>query len=38
VDELQPNKQLTAQYEKLYSIFNRAYDAFEPLFTDIASL
>ena len=38
VDELLPNKQLTAQYEKLYSIFNQAYTAFEPLFTEIASL
>jgi xylulokinase len=38
VDELQPNTQLAAQYEKLYKIFNRAYETFEPLFTEVASL
>jgi len=37
VDEMQPNPQLAGLYEKLYGIFNRAYDAFEPLFTEIAS-
>ena len=38
VDELQPNRQLTAQYEKLYDLFNRAYDTFVPLFTEVAAL
>jgi xylulokinase len=38
VDELQPNLQLVTQYEKMYDIFNRVYDAFEPLFQDVASI
>ena len=38
VDELQPNPELSALYEKLYGIFNRAYDAFVPLYDEIASI
>jgi xylulokinase len=38
VDELQPNPELTGLYEKLYGVFNRAYDAFEPFFTEVATL
>jgi xylulokinase len=36
VDENLPDPQLTARYEKLYGIFLRAYQAFEPLYADIA--
>jgi xylulokinase len=38
VDEIQPDPQKTAHYEKLYGIFNRAYEAFMPLYNEIASL
>ncbi len=38
VDEIHPNPQMTAQYEKLYGIFNRAYEAFVPLYTEIAAM
>ncbi len=38
VDEIDPNPYLTAQYEKLYGIFNRAYEAFMPLYTEIATI
>jgi xylulokinase len=37
VDETQPNPELADLYGKLYGIFNRAYAAFEPLYTEIAS-
>ena len=38
VDEIHPNPQTTALYEKLYGIFNRAYEAFVPLYTEIAAI
>ncbi len=38
VDELQPNPQLFALYEKLYGTFNRAYEAFVPLYAEISSI
>jgi xylulokinase len=38
VDEIQPDPQMTAYYEKLYGIFNQAYEAFVPLYNEIASL
>jgi xylulokinase len=37
VDEIRPDPQLFGQYEKLYDIFNRAYEAFVPLYAEIAS-
>jgi xylulokinase len=38
VDEIQPDPLVTDIYEKLYRIFNRAYEVFEPLYTEIAAL
>jgi len=38
VDEIQPDPRITAQYEKLYAIFNRAYETFVPIYNEIASL
>ena len=38
VDEIQPDPQLTAHYEKLYGIFSRAYEAFVPIYSEIAAL
>ena len=38
VDELQPNPDLAPVYNKLYAVFNRAYEAFAPLYTEIAAL
>jgi xylulokinase len=38
MDEIQPDPQRTAYYEKIYGIFNRAYEAILPLYTEIASL
>lgn len=38
VDEIMPDPQRTAYYEKLYGIFTRAYEAFVPLYNEIASL
>jgi xylulokinase len=38
VDEIRPDPQVTAQYEKLYKVFLRAYEAFAPLYTDIATI
>lgn len=38
VDENLPNPAVKGVYEKLYDIFNQAYDAFVPLYTEIASL
>ena len=38
IDELAPNRELAPLYDKMYAIFNRAYEAFEPLYAEIASL
>ena len=38
VDEILPDPQLTGQYEKMYAIFNRAYEAFVPLYGEMAGL
>jgi len=38
VDENIPDPAVKGVYDKLYDIFNRAYDAFVPLYTEIASL
>ena len=38
VDELLPNPNLADLYEKMYAIFNRAYDAFVPLYEEISAL
>jgi xylulokinase len=38
LDEIQPDPLTKSQYEKLYTIFNRAYEAFEPLFSDIGAI
>lgn len=38
VDEIQPDARLTAQYEKLYRLFTQAYEAFVPIYAEIASL
>lgn len=38
IDELQPNPQLADRYEKLYGIFNRAYQAFEPIYAELAAI
>ena len=38
VDKIQPNLQLTGEYEKLYVIFNQAYEAFVPLYTELAAV
>jgi xylulokinase len=38
VDELSPNPALAGMYEKMYRIFNQAYKAFEPLYTEIATI
>ena len=38
VDELLPNPQLADLYEKLYGIFNRAYEAFVPIYEEIVSI
>ncbi len=37
VDEIQPNAQLAPLYERLYDFFNRAYEAFVPLYEEAAS-
>ena len=34
VDQLQPNPQLAGLYEKQYALFNRAYEAFVPLYKE----
>jgi xylulokinase len=36
VDTVQPNPELKPVYDRLYGVFNRAYDAFEPLFDELA--
>ena len=36
VDTIQPNPELRPVYDRLYGVFNRAYDAFEPLFDELA--
>ncbi len=36
VDTIQPNEALKPLYDRLYAVFNRAYDAFEPLFDELA--
>lgn len=36
VDTSEPTIELKAVYDRLYGIFNRAYDAFEPLYRDLA--
>jgi xylulokinase len=38
VDQIQPNSHNFDRYAHLYDIFNRAYEAFVPLYTEIASL
>jgi xylulokinase len=38
VDEIQPNRELAPVYERLYAFFNRAYDAFVPLYEEAALL
>jgi len=38
VDELQPDTQLAGLYKKMYGIFNRAYEAFVPLYEDVSAL
>ncbi len=38
IDEIQPDPNLAARYEKLYRIFIRAYEAFVPIYAGIASL
>ena len=38
VDTIQPNPELKPVYDRLYGVFNRAYDAFEPLFAELAEL
>jgi len=38
IDELAPNRELAPLYDKMYAIFNGAYEAFEPLYAEIASL
>jgi xylulokinase len=35
-DVTQPNPEMRAVYGRLYTLFNRAYDAFEPLFGELA--
>ena len=36
VDTIQPNPELKPVYDRLYGVFNRAYQAFEPLFDELA--
>ena len=36
VDVIQPNPALKPLYDRLYGVFNRAYQAFEPLFDELA--
>lgn len=36
VDEIHPNPELQPLYDRLYSIFNQAYEAFEPLYKALA--
>jgi xylulokinase len=36
VDTIQPNAGLGPLYDRLYGVFNRAYQAFEPLFDELA--
>ena len=36
VDEIHPNPELQPLYDRLYSIFNQAYEAFEPLYKVLA--
>lgn len=38
LDEIQPDPRVMDSYEKLYRIFNQAYEAFVPLYTETASL
>jgi xylulokinase len=38
VDEVKPNPELAALYEKKYAFFNRAYECFAPLYEQAASL
>ena len=38
VDELLPNPLLTERYDKLFRIFNRAYEAFVPLYDELSTL
>jgi xylulokinase len=36
VDEIHPNPELKPVYDRLYTIFNQAYEAFEPLYEALA--
>ena len=36
VDAIQPDPELRPLYDRLYEVFNRAYQAFEPLFDELA--
>jgi xylulokinase len=36
VDEVHPNPELKPVYDRLYTIFNQAYEAFEPLYEALA--
>jgi xylulokinase len=38
VDEIQPNPALAGQYRRMYDFFNRAYEAFVPLYAEAAQL
>jgi xylulokinase len=38
VDTLQPNPALKPLYDQLYALFNKAYDAFVPLYSDLKSI
>jgi xylulokinase len=38
VDEIQPNRALAPQYGRLYEFFNRAYEAFVPLYEEAKKL
>lgn len=38
VDEIQPNDELAPLYERLYTFFNHAYEAFVPLYAEAAAL
>jgi len=37
VDEIQPDPELAPLYNRLYDFFNRAYEAFEPLYAEMAA-
>lgn len=38
VDTAEPSPELKPRYEQMYAIFNRAYEAFVPLYEDLATL